>query len=836
MVFTATPTDSTWSVESWTLNGSPVEDEKLKNEKKEFTLAITGEVTVIVKFKKEGSNPPPNPDEFKVNFSVKDKEGGTLTAKIKDGDAITTGGKVAKDKEVVFTATPTDSTWSVEGWTLNGSPVEEAKLKKEKKEFTLPITEEVTVVVKFKTSGGAPTLKDINIDFITLGYPNISPRDGKKVMGEELNENKVLEDFEVPDAKFPIQVHHKSEFTVEQAFVTFDGGTKEELTNPIGKTILAKDYTLVQDKKTPVIIDITGEGYKPLKLTFNVTYKKPEKKYVDDITNISIIRNKSGSLTNMYGAIGKPLTELKGGTTTIDVSREDPIMTISVRKGDGGQAKAEIKLDGAVMENTDFATGSGMLEVHFNSLSRAKHHIEIKLEKPGYETANYDFYIHYKPLLSFKSLVINGTTYNQMAQIKQIKLEATDPNPVTISGEVNEAGATISFRKLENGNWVVFTPPLDLQEGKNLSLRMYASLEGYATTYFSFRLQRKIQVTPIVFNKIEVDGTEVAKGGTIEVSKLDAKVNLVVTLKQKYEYINFTINDAPGLVEFDSTGTIATFADFAVTKDGSLPVKIHASCPPNYTDCEETITITHKTPAKEKITITKIEVDGKEVQNDAIEVEKADAKVKLMVFLKQKYENISFKLNDVSLTPDLGEYGMIATFNDFAITKDGSLQVKINASSANFESCEKTITITHKTPQQQEAGGYIVKPEVGYFDSDEGWIDYELKPDGSNWKGSCDESASHRFVVTIQTKDKDLSDPTKFKLSIIDKSNGDKVYLNKATTTIVDKVKKTLKWQRERGTDGQEIRLSKGEHDFEVKIFFGEEEIESTHFMIKIGD
>ena len=834
VVFTATPKDSTYIVESWTLNGSPVEEAKLKNEKKEFTLAITGEVTVIVKFKKEGSNPPPNPSEFNVNFSVKDGVGGTLTARIKDGNAITTGGKVAKDKEVVFTATPTDSTWSVEGWTLNGNPIEEAKLKNEKKEFTLPITEEVTVVVKFKTSGGGtPNLKDINIDFITLGYPNISPRDGKKVMGEELNENKVLEDFEVPDAKFPIQVHHKSEFTVEQAFVTFDGGTKEELTNPIGKTILAKDYTLVQDKKTPVIIDITGEGYKPLKLTFNVTYKKPEKKYVDDITNISIIRNKSGSLTNMYGAIGKPLTELKGGTTTIDVSREDPIMTISVRKGDGGQAKAEIKLDGTVMENTDFATGSGMLEVHFNSLSRAKHHIEIKLEKPGYETANYDFYIHYKPLLSFKSLVINGTTYNQMAQIKQIKLEAIDPNPVTISGEVNEAGATISFKKLENGNWVVFTPPLDLQEGKNLSLRMYASLEGYATTYFSFRLQRKIQVTPIVFNKIEVDGTEVAKGGTIEVSKLDAKVNLVVTLKQKYEDINFTINDDPGLVEFDSTGTIATFADFAVTKDGSLPVKIHASCPPNYTDCEETITITHKTPAKEKITITKIEVDGKEVQNDAIEVEKADAKVKLMVFLKQKYENISFKLNDVSLTPDLGEYGMIATFNDFAITKDGSLQVKINASSANFESCEKTITITHKTPQQQEAGGYITAVAVTPWDSEDGGHRYPVNfsKTGDTWSGdTLSDGGPHRFTIEIDTKDKDITDVTKFTLYMKD-ANSSTVYFDKITGS--KKGEKLIVFERSKDTIGRDINLPTGTTTLDVKLYYGEEVVETCKFIVK---
>ena len=178
---------------------------------------------------------------------------------------------------------------------------------------------------------------------------------------------------------------------------------------------------------------------------------------------------------------------------------------------------------------------------------------------------------------------------------------------------------------------------------------------------------------------------------------------------------------------------------------------------------------------------------------------------------------------------------MIATFNNVALTKDGSKTFVLKAQAPDFLEWTATISIVHATPQQGQA--YIIEPKIGYFDYDDGWTDYELKPDGSNWKGSCDADVSHRFTVKIQKKDKSLDDPSKFKLSIVDKkSNADKVYLDKATTSIVDKVKGHLTWQKDRGTDGQEIRLAKGVHDFEVQIFFENELLETTHFNIKIGN
>ena len=99
-----------------------------------------------------GDNHANKAEEFAVNFNVKDNTGGTLTAKIKDGNAITTGEKVGRDKEVVFTATPKNSTFDVESWTLDGASVLDADLQKGKTEYTLKITKDVDVVVRFKNS------------------------------------------------------------------------------------------------------------------------------------------------------------------------------------------------------------------------------------------------------------------------------------------------------------------------------------------------------------------------------------------------------------------------------------------------------------------------------------------------------------------------------------------------------------------------------------------------------------------------------------------------------------------------------------------------------------
>jgi len=674
----------------------------------------------------DGAKPSDKKEEFKVNFSVKDDVGGNLTAKIKgEATSIATGKKVVKDAEVVFTAMP-DANYSVESWTLDGTLVEDAKLKDDKKEFTLKIAKEATVVVKFKKNESDPQPKDIQIDKIILGYPNISPRDGKTVLGGDLNENTAIDDFEVPDATFPIQVYHKIEFTVEEVFVSFDGGSKEKLTSSIQKTLLEKRCTLVENHKTPIVIDITAEGYKPLKLTFNVTYKKATKKYVDDLTNITITTTKSGKSV-VYGAVGEPIAKLTGGQTTINVSTNEPSVTLIVNKGTGGQPSADIKIDDQKLD-VDFENGKNKLTFKTSKLTKGIHSVKITITKEGYEPGEYHFNLNYKPLLSFKSLTINDKTYNDIAQIKQITLEVDAPNPVNISGEANEAGAVVSFKRLENKNWVEFTSPLDLQEGDDLSLRMYAKLDGYATTFWGFRLKRNVTPKVIVIKKIEVDGTEVTNG--------------------------------------------------------------------------------------------------------AITVEKQDASVRLAVFLKQKYESISFKINNVATAADLDEYGMIATFNDFAITKDGALQVTIEASAPNFESCTKTITITHTTSAQQGNEAYITSVGITPWDYDEGEYGYiePLTKKGANWEGSLSSGGPHRFTIEIDTKDKDITDITSFKLYMKD-ANSSKVYFDKITgKKTKDKV---IKFERYRGTDGQEINLPEGTTTLDVKLYYGEEVVESCQFIVK---
>ena len=719
VVFTATPTDATYSIESWTLDGTPVEDAKLKNDKKECTLKITKEVNLSVKFKKNENSPTPTENEFTVNFSVKDSVGGTLTAKIKDGDSITTGKKVAKDKDVVFTATP-DATYSIESWTLDGTPVAETELKKEKTEYTLKIAKEVNLIVKFKKNPP----KDIQIQKVILGNPHISDRDGKEVKGEDLNENKTIDDFEVPSPTFPIMVYHKTEFTNEKVFVTCKGA-KAELTNSVTNAYRDKEYTLVENEKTLFVVDIEGEGYNPLKLTFNVTYKRPVKKYVDEITTIAIVTNKANATTT-YGGQAHSMAELTGGKTTIDVFRNDPKMTISLNEV-GAQPKAEIKLDGNIMAGKNFEAGEHSLEVQFDSLSAGKHHIEIKIEKEGYEPGNYDFYIQYKNQLNFKSITIGDKTYNDASQAKQITIPADAPNPINISGEVDIEGATVFFKKKEGTKWKKITS-LSINEGANLNLQMHATLDGCTPLKFEFKVKKE-QKEAIVFDKIEIDDN---------------------------------------------------------------------------------------------------------VVNDAIEVTKAEAKVKIAITLNKKYEGISFEINDVANTPEFNATNTVATFNNFAITENGSLSVKIKASAPNYSECEKTITITHKN--QTQSATYIDGGSISSWDAeaDEGNGEFnapaQLVQDGKNWKVALTESGPYEIVIRINKNEKDITDISKFKISIKD-VNTNKVYLEKKPATRKVNNEKVI-FQYSKDQENRDILFQSGKNDLIISIYYENEVVETTHLEV----
>lgn len=593
-------------------------------------------------------------------------------------------------------------------------------------------------VTRLANGGGSQEQKTIEVDKIILGYPNISDRDGKEVRGEDLTQDLTIPDFTVPDAKFPVQVHHKSQFTVEEVEISVNGGAKEKIAS-ITKLMIGRDFTLVKDAKTKFEIYITGQGYYPLKLTFNVTYVEPDKKYLDDITNIFVTTNKKGN-KEIYGGIGQRISLLAGGKTTINVSIAQPTIKIIVNKGSGEkQAKADISIDDNKV-NKDFPQNSGVLEFNTDTLSQGSHSVKIKITKEGYEAGDYDFKLNYKPFLTFKEMKINNATYTDEDQIqmKTFKLEPQDTDPVVLSGKMQEDGVDLYFSQAKKGSdgkvkyHKITDSKISVPEGEILSLRMYAKKMGYEDFKLSFRIQRKKGKEKIEVKNIEVGSKAIEDGGSVTLTQEAVSTRLVLTLKQKYEGITFKINDNP-------------------------------------------------------------------------------------------------------TTPSLGIYGMIATFDNLALTKDGSKTFVLKAEAPDFLEWTANITIVHATPQQEQS--YIIEPKIGYFDPDEGWIDYDLKPEGSNWKSSCDESTNHRFVIKIQKKDKSLDDTSKFKLSIVDKkSDGDKTYLDKATTSIVDRVKGHLTWQRDRGTDGKDIKLAKGVHDFEVKIFFGDELLETTHFDIKIGN
>ena len=133
VTFTAYP-DTGWEVDSWTLDGSPVNGTNTT-----YTLSgVTGNKTVTVKFKKK---------VYTVTFSVADGEGtlqgtyGSQTPTTQNGGGTATLTNVPHGASVSFTATPNDG-WELDGWTGVSSSSLNATLSN--------VTGDKTVTVKFK--------------------------------------------------------------------------------------------------------------------------------------------------------------------------------------------------------------------------------------------------------------------------------------------------------------------------------------------------------------------------------------------------------------------------------------------------------------------------------------------------------------------------------------------------------------------------------------------------------------------------------------------------------------------------------------------------------------
>ena len=134
LIFRAEP-DAGYAVDKWTVSSGSFlaggTDGSVS-----ATLKITEAVTVTVTFKQV---------QFKIDFGV-DGGHGTLKAEV-DGTEIHSGDKVEHGKTVVFTATPAYSSYEVEQWTNNGTPIAGAGTSTT---YSHTVTANANIKVKFK--------------------------------------------------------------------------------------------------------------------------------------------------------------------------------------------------------------------------------------------------------------------------------------------------------------------------------------------------------------------------------------------------------------------------------------------------------------------------------------------------------------------------------------------------------------------------------------------------------------------------------------------------------------------------------------------------------------
>ena len=137
VVFTAKPNNN-YEVEKWIKDNIDVAG----NTTNTYELIVNDNVEVKVKFK-EKTTPPPTPQIHKVTFEA--GEGGTLKAKIKDGnELIASPSNVENGKTIVFTATA-NTGYKVEKWFKDGNE----ETGKTENTYELVITADVSVKVKF---------------------------------------------------------------------------------------------------------------------------------------------------------------------------------------------------------------------------------------------------------------------------------------------------------------------------------------------------------------------------------------------------------------------------------------------------------------------------------------------------------------------------------------------------------------------------------------------------------------------------------------------------------------------------------------------------------------
>ena len=102
---------------------------------------------------------------------------------------------------------------------------------------------------------------------------------------------------------------------------------------------------------------------------------------------------------------------------------------------------------------------------------------------------------------------------------------------------------------------------------------------------------------------------------------------------------------------------------------------------------------------------------------------------------------------------------------------------------------------------------------------------------GDTWTGDrLSDGGPHRFTIKIDTKDKDITDVTKFTIYMKD-ANSSTVYFDKITGS--KKGEKLIVFERHQNTMGHEIHIPTGTTTLDVKLYYGEEVVETCKIIVK---
>ena len=356
------------------------------------------------------------------------------------------------------------------------------------------------------------------------------------------------------------------------------------------------EIVLLENEETKIVLVVAKEEGKWKEWKHELLIKKVPAKDIDSITQIIVAKDAGHDESFGFLKKQKPISKLKDGNTTIEVALERPELVIIINAEEGGQPKAEIKLNDVLID-ANFRDGSNRLEVKTLKLNNGLNSIKIKTSKPGYKEGNYYFNLNYIPSLTFQELSVNGKKYETLSEVegKSLTLKAKDADPITLLGKVKEEGATVKFEKQNVSTWdEIAGSSISIEPGKSAKLRMCAEKAGYKTLYIEFEIERQGVLKAIKVVKIVVDKTEVQSGGTVEIEKAKPSVKLVLTLQEKVKDITFKIDDRMDSGDFDLSGTVATILGVKIKADAETHLKLHAEAL-GYDEWNDEITVKHTT-------------------------------------------------------------------------------------------------------------------------------------------------------------------------------------------------------------------------------------------------